>query len=238
MAAGIFNVGVSLESLDPAINEVIRPHKNGTAKTLRCIELLLKERELQKRHISLNIKTVLTDINLQSFPDLVRRFGKIEGVMCTPQLFELMDDMPEATKELLTIKNPDRLQAMADEILELKRQGYTVHISEQGLRDMVKQCTDRDPTATMHNKKLEMDPSEPECNIGTDNLWIDQGLVKLCPYHPPIGNFAADTHTTLKEMWYSEMTRQIRAGTRACRRICTISHAAPARRSPIKCRPF
>ena len=37
--------------LPDAINETIRPHPNGTAKTLRCIELLLQERERQKKHI-------------------------------------------------------------------------------------------------------------------------------------------------------------------------------------------
>lgn len=112
----------------------------------------------------------------------------------------------------------------------MKRDGYTVHITEQGLREMVKQCAQPDQHATMHDKRLEMDPSEPECNIGTDNLWIEEGLVRLCPYHPPIGNFVTDTNTTLKQMWHSEMTRRIRADTRACRRLCTISCL---RRTPL-----
>jgi hypothetical protein len=81
---------------------------------------------------------------------------------------------------------------------------------------------DKNHTSTMHTKDLEMDPSEPECNIGTDNMWIHDGHVKLCPYHPPIGNFVTDK-TTLKEMWESEITRQVRTKTRACRRLCTIS---------------
>lgn len=108
VAGGLFNLGVSLESLDPKINETLRPHPEGTAKTIRCIELLLRERQRQKKHISLNIKTVLTDINLHSFPEIVRRFGKLEGVMCTPQIFELQVDMPEATKKLLAIKDASR----------------------------------------------------------------------------------------------------------------------------------
>jgi hypothetical protein len=95
---------------------------------------------------------------------------------------------------------------------------------------MVKMCRDgAGQEFTMHNKKLEMDPSEPECNIGTDNLWIHDGEVKLCPYHPPIGNLVNDK-TTLKEMWKSELTKKIRAGTRACRRLCTISCL---RRTPL-----
>ena len=35
VAAGLFNLGVSIESLDPKINEIIRPYPGGTAKTLR-----------------------------------------------------------------------------------------------------------------------------------------------------------------------------------------------------------
>ena len=231
VAGGLFNVGVSLESLDPKINEVIRPYRDGTAKTVRCIELLLHERQSQKRYLSINIKTVLTDINLESFLEIAERFAKTDGVMCTPQMFEPLDEMPQPTKELLAIKNPDRLQQVTDRIREMKRQGYTIHATEQALTEMVKQCREnKDLRATMHHKKLEMDPSEPECNIGTDNLWIEHGLVKLCPYHAPIGNFVTDTHTTLKQMWESEMTRRVREQTRACRRLCTISCL---RRTPL-----
>ena len=232
VTAGLFNLGVSLESLDPKINEIIRPYKDGTAKTLRCIELLLQERGRQKKHISLNIKTVLTDSNQESFLDIAKRFGKIEGVICTPQMFEPLEDMPPATKEMLCIKDTERLRRVTDQIRELKRQGYAIHATEQALQEMVRQnLADKDGEAsTMHKKRIEMNPSEPECNIGTDNLWIEHGLVKLCPYHAPIGNFVKDTNLTLKQMWYSEITRRVRAQTRACRRLCTISCL---RRTPI-----
>jgi hypothetical protein len=96
---------------------------------------------------------------------------------------------------------------------------------------MLRQCSlNTDHAATMHHKELEMDPSDPVCNIGTDNMWIEHGMVKLCPYHAPIGNFMTDTHITLKQMWESEMTRRVREQTRACRRLCTISCL---RRTPL-----
>ncbi len=232
VAAGLFNIGVSLESLDPKINETIRPYPDGTAKTLRCIEFLLQQRERQKKHLSINIKTVLTDINLESFLDIVKRFGKTEGVMCTPQVFEALDDrMPRETRDLLFIKDINRLQRVTDQIRELKREGYTIHVTDQALADMVTQnADDWNHTSTMYNKKLEMDPSEPECNIGTDSMWIDQGQVKLCPYHAPIGSFLAEPRPTLKQMWHSKTTRKVRAQTRACRRLCTISCL---RRTPL-----
>jgi sulfatase maturation enzyme AslB (radical SAM superfamily) len=224
VAAGLFNIGISLESLDPAINEIIRPFPGGTAKTLRCIELLLQERKRQEKHVSLNIKTVLTDVSLESFIDIAKRFGKIDGVMCTPQIFEAMEGMPVATQELLRIKDNRRLQRVTDQIRELKREGYTIHATDQALDDMVKQnAADKDGTATMHKKDIKMDPDAPACNIATDNLFVINASVQLCPYFPPIGNMATDTKTTLKQLWESEAAKQTRVQTRACRRLCTIS---------------
>ena len=232
VAAGLFNIGVSIESLDPKINETIRPFPQGTTKTLRCIELLLQERKRQKKHISLNIKTVLADVNLESFLDIVKRFGKMDGVICTPQIFEPLQEMPVATRELLRIKDNNRLRRVTDQIRKLKHEGSAVHISDQALDDMVKQnAADKDHTFTMENKSVTMDSSEPPCNIATDNLWIHDGEIKLCPSFPAIGNMVTDTHVTLKQMWESEMARRTRAQTRACRRLCTISCL---RRTPLR----
>lgn len=232
VTAGIFNIGVSLESLDPAINETIRPYPNGTARTIRAIDLMLQERERQKKHISINVKTVLTDINLESFIELIKRYGKVDGMMCTPQVFEPMPDMPPATLDKLYIKDIARLERITDEVRELKSQGYNVHASEQALQEMVKLYRDANgkPNFTMYQKEMEMDPSAPDCNIGTDNLWVHEGEVKLCPHHPPIGNVLRND-ATLKQMWQSELTRRVREGTRQCRRLCTISCL---RRSPLK----
>jgi len=231
VAAGLFNVGVSLESLDPKINEALRPHPNGTAKTIRAIELMLEQRERQKKFISINIKTVLTDLNLESFLDIAKRFGKTDGVMCTPQVYEPLDGTPIETKDVLYIKDVSRLERVVNQIRQLKQEGYAIHATDQGLNEIVKLYReDVNKTSSMHGEKMEMDPSEPACNIGTDNMWIENGLVKLCPYHPPIGNFTTDTDRTLKQMWESEMTRRVREQTRACRRLCTISCL---RRTPI-----
>jgi len=230
VAAGIFNVGVSLESLDPVINEKIRPYKDGTLKTVRAIDLLLAEREKQKKYTSVNIKTVLTDLNLESFVEIVKRYGKRDGVMCTPQAFELMQGLPTETSELLYIKDIKRLERVIDQIRELKRDGYTVHVTEQGLNEILALYRkDISQASTMHGKKEEMDPSEPECNIGTDNMWIQNGNVCLCPYHVPIGVMGKD-ETTLSQMWHGEMAKRVRKQTRACRRLCNISCL---RRTPL-----
>jgi MoaA/NifB/PqqE/SkfB family radical SAM enzyme len=228
--AGIFNIGVSLESMDAKINEAMRPYTNGTEKTIQAIELLIQERVRQKKYVSINVKTVLTDLNLESFLEIVRRWGKVDGVMCTPQMFEPHDGMPTETKELLYVKDIQRLERTVAEIRRLKAEGYAIHASEHGLDEMLKLYReDKGKGSTMHGQKTEMDPDEPPCNIGTDNLWIHDGFVKLCPYHPPVGNVVTDT-ATLKEMWQGEMMRRLREQTRACRRLCTISCL---RRTPL-----
>lgn len=230
VAAGLFNIGVSLESLDPKINETLRPYRNGTERTVRCIELLLSERQRQKKYTSVNIKTVLTDLNLESFIEIAERYGRIDGVMITPQLFEAMEGMPEDTKARLFIRDLDRLQRTTDRIRELKSVGYNIHATEQALNEIVKHYED-DPghESTMNDKDLRMAKEAPDCNIATDNLWILDGEVKLCPHHPSIGNFVTGTHT-LKELWQSEKARQVRLQTRKCRRLCTISCL---RRTPL-----
>jgi hypothetical protein len=174
---------------------------------------------------------VLTDLNLESFIEIVERYGRIDGVLVTPQPFEAIDGMPESTRDLLFVKDLDRLRRTTDRIRELKSQGYNIHVTEQHLREFVKQYED-DPEhhATMHVKDLRMADESPDCNIGTDNLWIMDGEVKLCPHHPSIGSFLTGTQT-LKEMWESEMARRVRARTRACRRLCTISCL---RRTPLR----
>jgi len=230
VAAGLFNVGVSLESLDSEVNEAIRPYPNGTEKTVRCIELLLAERQRQRKHTSINIKTVLTDLNLESFVEIVERYGRMDGVMVTPQVFEVIDGMPEPTKDKLLIKDLDRLRQTTDRIRELKARGYNVHVTEQALHEFIRQY-EEDPghTSTMHSKTQEMAPESPDCTIATDNLWILDGEIKLCPHHPSIGTFGTSPET-LKQLWHSERAARVRTGTRACRRLCTISCL---RRTPL-----
>jgi hypothetical protein len=139
--------------------------------------------------------------------------------------------MPAATTNLLRIKDPDRLRCVTDRIRQMKSDGYTIHVTDQALDEMIQQCRNGDGTDTVHNKNIKMDPSRPACNIGTDNLWIHNGEVKLCPYFPPIGNLVTDQNRTLSQMWRSDLAHRMREEIRACRRLCTL---ACLRRTPLR----
>jgi sulfatase maturation enzyme AslB (radical SAM superfamily) len=233
VAADVFNVGVSLDALDPAVNELTRPYRGGlgTERATRAIELLLAERRRQRKHTSVNVKTVLTDVNLEAFVEIVERYGKRDGVIVTPQLFEVMEGMPEATRAKLYVKDVDRLRRVLDRVEALRANGYNVHATPEALDEFVQRYRDDpDHDQTIADSELTMSPDAPDCNIATDNLWILNGEVKLCPHHPPIGDFVAGTHT-LAELWRSEEARRVRVQTRACRRLCTISCL---RRTPLR----
>ena len=229
-AAGLFNIGVSLESLNPEVNEAMRPVPNGTKLTVRAIELLIAARRRLRARLSINVKTVISNLNMTDFLDIARRWGKEEGVMITPQSFEAQEGMPQATRDKLFIRDLSRLKVFAKQVRLLKQEGYNIHITEQGLEDMLRLCReDQEHKSTMHNKALNMDPDAPPCNIATDNLWIQEGTVRICPYFPPLTNLITDS-TTLKQAWGSEKCAQIRDQTRRCRRLCTVSCL---RRTPL-----
>lgn len=222
VVAGLFNIGVSIESLDPGINEAIRPYPDGTARTTRAIDLLLEEKRRQKAPLSVNIKITLTQLNIESILDIVKRWGKTDGVLVTPQMFEAVDDMPEEIKHRLWIKDLGRLEAVVCELKRLKADGYNINADDRALDDCVQRYrNDPDHKSTMHTRSVVAE-ERPPCFIGTDNLYIIEGKVYPCPYLAPIGS-VLEGDTTLRELWYGEKARQARAAMKKCRIICTTS---------------
>ncbi len=222
VGANLFNIGVSLESLDPAINEQIRPIRDGTAKTIKAIEWLLQEKRKQRARLSINIKCTLTQLNFESVIGIVERWGKTDGVIVTPQTFEVLNGMPAATKDRLWISDISRLERTIERLKQLKGAGYSVNADERALDSFVRLYRDDPERKSTMNRKTVVDENQPDCNIGTDNLFVIADEVKLCPYFPAIGNVRTDT-TTLKQMWYSDIAQKIRSDIKRCRTLCTLS---------------
>ncbi len=223
IAGNLFNIGVSLESLDPNINEIIRPIPNGTEKTVHGIEALLRERERQRGRTSINIKCTITQVNLHAITDILERYGKHEGVIVTPQMFEAPKEMPEEIKNRLWIKDLHGLEKMLQKIGQMKQEGYHLNADDQALKNFLKRYQD-DPEckATMQTNTVQ-DADAPACNIGTDNLFINgQGDIRLCPHFPSIGNWLKDNQS-IEEIWRSEQARKTRKAISRCRKVCTMS---------------
>ena len=223
IAGNLFNIGVSLESLDPDINEIIRPIPKGTEKTIRGIEALLRERKRQSGRTSINIKCTMTQVNMHAITDILGHYGKKEGVIITPQMFEASEDMPDEIKNKLWIRDIQGLGDVLTKIRQMRQQGYHLNADDNALKNFLKKYRDDpDCKATMQTNTVQ-DENAPACNIGTDNLFINgHGDLKLCPNFPSIGNWLKD-NKSIEDLWHGEQARKTRKAISRCRRVCTMS---------------
>jgi len=222
VAANLFNIGVSLESLDAAINEIIRPIPQGTQKTIQAIELLLEEKRRVQGRLSINIKTTLTNVNLESIIEIVKRWGKVDGVVVTTQVFEAINGMPNEIREKLWIKDVSRIETVVRELKQLRAQGYNLNADDRALDDFVNLYRgDSGHKSTMHERKVARG-NKPACYVGTENLYISQGNVQLCPSFPVLGSVLGNG-PSLKEIWHSDRAMKMRADMKKCRILCTLS---------------
>ena len=224
VAADLFNIGVSLESLDTAVNEAIRPFRGGTVRTIKAIDLLLLERQQQRSRTSINIKCMLTRLNHEAFLEIVERWGKADGVIVTPQTLEVQDGMPLETQEKLWISDVSGFEKTVGQIKKLQASGYHINADDQALDNFIKRYRDDPERKSMLGHKTVVDNAAPVCNIGTESLFIGtDGAVKLCPHFPAIGN-VVQNGATLMDMWHSKQAHLVRSQTKRCRQLCTLSN--------------
>ena len=214
----LFNIGISLEAIDPQINEFLRPMKNGTKKTIDAIEGILSEKKRQNSDIRINIKCTLTQTNFRSIVDIVKRWGKTRGVLITPQPFESFEEVPDDICKKLTIQDIEGFKATINHLMVLKKQGYAINADEEQMLDFIVKYE--------HNNRLANSPDNNSrsvgCTIGNTTMFIlRSGDVKLCPTMDAIGNINNDR--TLKEIWFSERARKMRRKIKMCKTVCTIS---------------
>lgn len=212
-----FNVGVSLESLRPEVNEAMRPlDGKGTRKTLDAIEALLAARAEAGADFSINIKTVIAGRNLDSLPEIVERFADRPGVMWTPQPYR-------GTDPAMWVDDLDALTRVVDRLIALKARGYAINASDQNLRDIIPYfaagmaAVDNAP-----NRAGQETLKAPRCQIGLTSLFVTQdGAVALCPYMEPVGRLGDGQ--TLAQMWTGPAAQERRKAIAACKVDCELS---------------
>lgn len=196
-----FNINVSLESVDPAINEALRPFKNGTHRTLEGIENLLEEKERVGSRVSIIVKPTIMEQNYRKLPDLVRYFGRHSKVQVNFQPYvghvgdrHWVADFPS-------------LRSVLDEILALQADGYSVvgnaHVFD-GFYEYL-----QNPPIQGHLRHLDLNGEKRNCDIGLRTMSIfPNGDVFFCDFlGKPIGNIHQNS---LSEIFHGEMARRQR----------------------------
>jgi len=189
-----FNINVSLESVNPEINEALRrPSRDGTRRILEGIDNLLNEKARTGARVSIIVKPTIMEQNYRVLPDLVRHFGKNAKVQVNFQPFVGVKEDRHWPRDL------DALKEVFQEILDLQSQGYSVMGDEttfQGFWDYA-----ANPPVKGNYRHLDLGGQKRNCDIGLRAMFIyPNGDVYFCDFlERPIGS----VHTqSLSDIYY------------------------------------
>lgn len=206
-----FNINVSIDSVDPAINESLRLKPGGTQRALDGIHTLLEEKARTGARVSVIVKPTIMEQNYKSLPDLVRHFGKDSPVQINLQPFVGPIQDPFWVQDL------SRFKATLDELRSLKAEGYKLMGDDQqfeGFWDYM-----ANPPSTGELRHLDLAGSKRNCDIGLRSMFIyPNGDVFFCDFlGKPIGNVHQDS---LKDIYRGAIAEQQRAHMVHCNIDC------------------
>jgi len=188
-----FNINVSLESVDPKINEHLRPIKDGTARTLRGIENIMEEKERVRSRVSVIVKPTIMEQNYRGLPDLVRHFGKRSRVLINFQPFVGKKGDRHWVQDLTSLRR------VMDELIALQKDGYPIVANERVINGFMGYFSS--PPDQDDHKHLELNGHKRNCDIGLRSMGIfPNGDVHFCDFlKQPIGNIYKNS---LSDIYY------------------------------------
>jgi len=212
VGANPFNINISLESVIPEVNEQMRPTAGATAIALRAIDNLLAEKARAGARFGVFIKPTITEINYRSLPQMIRHFGKDGQVQVNPQNFYWV-----AGGEQFWIKDADNFSAVIEELISLKKEGYSLMPSPEALRGMVDYF--RNPPRA--NNELPGTVPAKNCTIGYRSLFINpDGRTFFCE---PLGIIGNINEASLPSLWRGSEARRKRRAALKCRIDCQMT---------------
>jgi len=211
-----FNINVSLESVDPAVNESIRAVSKGTAKTLKGIETVLEEKRRRGARTTVIVKPTITELNYRQLPELVRYFGRDGSVSVNMQpLF------PDKMGESFWVKDADDLARVMEELISLQTQGFSLITDAETLRGFPNYFRKGPQQRDVSQDAQALPPKR--CSVGYRNVLIyPDGKVYLCQLiNKEIGNL--HDGRALAQMWRGAVASKQRQAMLKCRLDCQLS---------------
>ena len=206
-----FNINLSLESVDPAVNESVRPMAGGTARTLAGIDNLLAEKARIGSRVSLIVKPTILEQNYRTLPALVRHFGRNSQVQINFQPYVGKRGDPHWVQDL------NALRAVMDELRGLHAEGYPII----GGDDIFKNFFDylSNPPTDGDMRFLDLCGEKRNCDIGYRTMGIyPNGDVFLCELlRKPVGNIHRQS---LSEIYYGNDSNRARGIMVSCNIDC------------------
>jgi MoaA/NifB/PqqE/SkfB family radical SAM enzyme len=201
VASDPFNVNISLESVDPKVNDALRPFSDGTKRSLAGIECLVEEKRRTGSRVSVMVKSTIMDQNYRTLPDLVRHFGKNSGVQINFQPFVGVREDPFWVQDLA------KLADVIAELKALRNEGYPIIGNDQTLDGFFGYL--KDPPLEGETRSLDLEGEKRNCDIGLRTMFVKpDGDVFFCDFlKHPIGNIHKQT---LSQIYYGAIAARQR----------------------------
>jgi MoaA/NifB/PqqE/SkfB family radical SAM enzyme len=224
-----FNINVSLDSVDPKINDSLRrPMPNCTRRVLEGIENLFAEKARTGSRVSITIKPTIMKQNYRGLPDMVRYFGKGSKARLHFQPYVGLKDDPHWVTDI------EALKRVFQEILELQLEGYSVIGNAQLFEGFVNYVLH--PTINGQLAHLDLGGAKRNCDIGLRSMSIfPDGEVASCEF---LGRTIGNVHRqSLSEIYYGSIADEQRAKGVYCDLDCQTTCKRPIPLS-VKARAF
>ena len=214
--SGVFNVNVSLDSLDPAIHDRLRGVAGTTAKALAAFEHLdAAAAHRPDRPVALVVKTTIMEPTLDGLLDMVE-FAAAEGlsVLFQPLSPTFRGEQGERwyDDDPLWVRDLHKVAAVIDELVIGKECGLPILNSVDHLRTIATYLADpeREGSGT--------------CRVGSSNLsiWADGAVPSQCRRleRTDLGNA---TTASLRDLWTGAQARGMRKAILACTHNCALT---------------
>ncbi|MBN1699406.1 MAG: radical SAM protein [Spirochaetales bacterium] len=213
MKLDLFNINVSLDSLDGRKHDELRGKKGAFERLLNAIDSLTRQKKRYNAHTTLILKTVISGANLHELADIIRfaRDKHISGVYFQP-IEQTFGDKPDKNwykKSELWPDNMSDVKTVLKEVGRLKDEGYPVLNSGIHLNSMI----DYFHNPLRKNSRM--------CPLGYSTMFIyPDGTMFLCPAFGGIGNLSSGN---IEEIWKSKKADKKRASMKKCSKQCLLT---------------
>ena len=201
LASNLFNVNVSLESVTPSVNELVRPRKNGTQQTLEGIDNLVQEKRRTNARVAIMVKVTIMDQTYRSLPELVRYFDRYPEVQVSMQPYF------GPIESGFWVNDIAEFERVMTELKTLRSQGSGL-MADPGTLDGFTQYFRNRPKSDKV-ARLKLHGEKRGCDVGFRTLLIyPNGSVQFCGLlERDIGNVHQQS---LSEMYYGETANRLR----------------------------
>lgn len=199
----IFNINVSLDSLEDSVHDDMRGTPGLLAKLRNNLDLLMEAKRDSGSSVRVILKSIVCAENLDNLIPLAE-YARDMGM--TGISYQPIFDWSEESKDMSGVDQA-MLSEVVSQLVDLKQQDYPILNSEHSIKQWPGYF---DGTLAGSNSP---------CSVPLRELFVyPQGDIIFCgTCNPVIGNI---TENDIRTIWFSEKARKVRKALVKCEKMC------------------